>query len=183
MSTVITRTDNVLATGVEYLPSGQFLLSIPVCSKRELTLRSLYAIARTSVYLSSVVYLSVCNARARCTLLGRFNFRNISTALGTSAIRRHTRKISRRSSQGNPSAGGVKHKRDSQLRFWTYRGLYLGNEFLFVLMATVRSRCGHYIFALWFLLLLLLVLPLFFSRLISAVAISMPAILPHMVWP
>ena len=32
-------------------------------------------------------------------------FSNISTALGTLAIRRHTLKISRRSSQGNPSAG------------------------------------------------------------------------------
>jgi len=43
-------------------------------------------------------------------------FRNISTAFGTLAIRWHPRKILRRSSQGNPSAGGVKHKRGS----WIY---------------------------------------------------------------
>jgi len=42
-------------------------------------------------------------------------FGNISTALGTMAIGRHSLKISRRSSQGNPSAGGVKHKRGSQV--------------------------------------------------------------------
>jgi len=38
-------------------------------------------------------------------------FCNISTALGTLA----KLKISRRSSQGNPSAGGVKHKRGRQV--------------------------------------------------------------------
>jgi len=44
-------------------------------------------------------------------------FGNISTALGTFAIRWHPLKISRRSSQGNPSGstGGVKHKRGSQV--------------------------------------------------------------------
>jgi len=42
-------------------------------------------------------------------------FRNISTALGTLAIHWHPLKISRRSSQGNPSAGGVIHKRGSQV--------------------------------------------------------------------
>jgi len=42
-------------------------------------------------------------------------FGNISTALGTLAIHWHPLKISRRSSQGNPSAGGVKHKRRSQI--------------------------------------------------------------------
>jgi len=41
-------------------------------------------------------------------------FGNISTALGTLAIHWHLLKISRRSSQGNPSAGGVKHKRGRQ---------------------------------------------------------------------
>jgi len=43
-------------------------------------------------------------------------------------------------------------------------------------MAALRSRCGHYIFALWFLL------SSFFARLISAVADWMSTILPHMVW-
>jgi len=47
-----------------------------------------------------------------------------------------------------------------------------------VVMAALRSRCGHYIFALWFVLL-----SFFFPRLISAVADWMPAVLPHMVWP
>ena len=37
-------------------------------------------------------------------------FGNISTALGTLAIHGHPLKILRRSSQGNPSAGGVKHE-------------------------------------------------------------------------
>jgi len=36
-------------------------------------------------------------------------------ALGTLVIRWHPLKISRRSSQGKPSAGGVKHKRGSQV--------------------------------------------------------------------
>jgi len=42
-------------------------------------------------------------------------FGNISTALGTLAVHWHTLKISRRSSRGNPSAGGVKHKSGSQV--------------------------------------------------------------------
>jgi len=37
-------------------------------------------------------------------------FGNISTALGTLAIRWHPLKISGRSSHGNPSAGGVEHE-------------------------------------------------------------------------
>ena len=41
-------------------------------------------------------------------------------------------------------------------------------------MAALRSRCGHYIFALWFLLLLF-----FFPRLISAVADFMSTILAY----
>ena len=42
-------------------------------------------------------------------------FGNISTAFGTLAIRWHPLKISRRSSQGNPSDGGVKHKRGREV--------------------------------------------------------------------
>jgi len=42
-------------------------------------------------------------------------FRNISTALGTLAIHWHPLKISQRSSQGNPFAGGVKHNRGSKI--------------------------------------------------------------------
>ena len=43
-------------------------------------------------------------------------FGNISTALGTLAIHGHPLKILRRSSQGNPSAGGVKHKRGTVVK-------------------------------------------------------------------
>ena len=44
-------------------------------------------------------------------------------------------KISWRSPHVNPSAGGVKHKRGSQVeRFWTYRRLYLGNGARFLLV-------------------------------------------------
>jgi len=49
-----------------------------------------------------------------------------------------------------------------------------------VFMAALRSRCEHYIFALWFLLL-----PsssFVFPRLISAVAEWMSTILVHTVW-
>ena len=47
-----------------------------------------------------------------------------------------------------------------------------------LLMAALRSRCGHCIFSRWFLLSFF-----FFSPLISAVADWMSAILAHMVWP
>jgi len=46
-------------------------------------------------------------------------------------------------------------------------------------MVALCNRADHYIFMLWFVLLLLL----FFPRLISAAADWMSAILPHMVWP
>jgi len=49
-------------------------------------------------------------------------------------------------------------------------------------MAALRNRAGRYIFALWFLLLLLLLLS-FFPRLISEVADWMSIILAHTVWP
>jgi len=52
------------------------------------------------------------------------------------------------------------------------------NLFVFI-TAALRSRCVHYIFALWFLLSS----SIFFPRLISAVADWMSTILPHMVWP
>jgi len=56
----------------------------------------LYAIARPSVVcLSSVTFVRPTQAVQI--------FSNISTALGTLAIRCHPLKISRRSSQGNPS--------------------------------------------------------------------------------
>ena len=74
---------------------------------------ALYAVDRPSV----VCRLSVC--RLSVTLVRPTQavqiFGNISTALGTLAIRRHPLKILQRSSQGNPSAGGVKHKRGSKI--------------------------------------------------------------------
>jgi len=48
-------------------------------------------------------------------------------------------------------------------------------------MAALRSRCGHYIFALWFLLSSSSFY--LFPRLISTVADWLSAILQHMVWP
>jgi len=48
-----------------------------------------------------------------------------------------------------------------------------------VIMAALRSRCGHYIFILWFLLSFFF---LFYPRLISAVGDWMSTILAHMVW-
>ena len=48
-----------------------------------------------------------------------------------------------------------------------------------LVMAALRSRCGHYIFTLWFLLSSFFFIP----RLISAAADWMSTILPHMVWP
>jgi len=72
---------------------------------------SLFAVARPSVCLS-VCLSSVTFVRPTQAVQ---IFGNISTALGTLAIHWHTLKISRRSSQRNPSAGGVKHKRGSHL--------------------------------------------------------------------
>jgi len=51
------------------------------------------------------------------------------------------------------------------------------------IMAALRSRCGHYIFALWFLSIFYLLSSFFIPRLISAAADWMSTILPHMVWP
>jgi len=80
---------------------------------------------RPSVCLSSVCLSSVTLVHPTQAVV---IFGNFSTALGTLAIRWHPRKILRRSFQGNPFAGGVKHKRGSKIwRFWTYRRLYLGN--------------------------------------------------------
>ena len=55
-----------------------------------------------------------------------------------------------------------------------------------LIMVALRSICGHYIFALWFLSFFFLssffLLSSFFHRLISAVADCMSTILLHMVW-
>jgi len=93
----------------------------------KLLVQTILAEFLANVYMLSPVCLSsVCNARVPYS--GGSNFRNISTALGTLAIRWHPLKILRRSSQGNPFARGVKHNRGSKIqRFRTYRRLYLGN--------------------------------------------------------
>jgi len=75
--------------------------------------RSLYAIARPSGCLSSVVCLSVCNARAPYS--GGWNFRQYFYGIRYFAIQWHPLKILQRSSQENPSAGGVKHKRGNKI--------------------------------------------------------------------
>ena len=83
--------------------------------ERELTFT--FAICyRPSVCLSSVCLSVVCLSVTfvRPTQAAQI-FGNISTALGTLAIRGHPLKILQRSSQGNPSAGGVKDKRGSQI--------------------------------------------------------------------
>jgi len=59
--------------------------------------------------------------------------------------------------------------------------MHAGSTYLRIFMAALCNREGHYIFALWFLLLS--IYPSFFRHLISAVADWMSAILPHMVWP
>jgi len=48
-------------------------------------------------------------------------------------------------------------------------------------MAALHNRCGHYIFALWFLCVSFYLFSI--PRLISAAADWMSTILPHMVWP
>jgi len=67
--------------------------------------RSLYVIARPSVCRLSVTFVHPTQAIEI--------FGNVSTPLNTLAICWQPRKILRRSSQGNPSVGGVKHKRGS----------------------------------------------------------------------
>jgi len=69
--------------------------------------RMLSPVRLSSVCLSSVPFVRPTQAVQI--------FGNISTALGILAIHGHPLKILRRSSQGNPSAGGVKDKRGSQI--------------------------------------------------------------------
>jgi len=52
------------------------------------------------------------------------------------------------------------------------------DTYLFI-MAALRNRAGHYIFALWFLYSIFF----FFHHLISVVGDWMSTILPHMMWP
>ena len=58
--------------------------------------------------------------------------------------------------------------------------LYVLHLIIMAVLAALRSRCGHYIFALWFLSSIVLS---FSPHLISAVADWMSTILRHMMWP
>jgi len=96
-----------------YVCLGMFNCRPPqqVFSERELTLT--FAICcRPSVCRLSSVCLSVTFVRPTQAVQ---IFGNISMALGILAIQRHPLKILWRSSKGNPSAGGVKHKRGSKI--------------------------------------------------------------------
>jgi len=82
-----------------------------VFSEREL--KFMFAIChRRSVCLSVVCLWSVTLVHPTQAIK---IFGNISTPCGTLAIHDLCIKILRRSSQGNPSVGGVKHKRGSQI--------------------------------------------------------------------
>jgi len=78
--------------------------------------RSLYAVARPSIICLSVTLVHPTQAVVI--------FRNISAAFGTLAIPWHPRKILRRSSQGNPSVGGVKQR----IIFWSIGLLRCGRK-------------------------------------------------------
>jgi len=69
--------------------------------------RSLYVVVRPSVCLSSATFV---HPTQRIEIFG-----NVSTPFNTLVIWRHPGKILRKSSQGNPSIGGVKHKRGSRI--------------------------------------------------------------------
>ena len=84
---------------------------IRFCYKSLFSERELFAICyRPSVRLSVCLSVTFLRPTQAVQIFG-----NISTALGILATHWHPLKISRRSSQGNPSAGGVKHKRGSQV--------------------------------------------------------------------
>jgi len=95
-----------------------------VFSESELTFT--FAICCRPSACVSVVYLSV-------TLVHPTQpveiFGNISTPFGTLAICWHLPKILRRSSQGNPSVGGLNARGGQTQRFWTHRRLIDGVRF------------------------------------------------------
>jgi len=70
-----------------------------------------------------------------------------------------------------------KYLYDYLIKLISIRLVLVGPYAYNIIMATLRSRCGHYIFVTvdsYYL---------FFPHLFSAVAYWMSAILPHMVWP
>ena len=88
----------------------KYKVSFRSFSERELT--HVHVRYMLSPIRLSSVYLSVTLVRPTHAVE---IFGNISTPFGTLAIHWHPQTILRRSSQGNPSAGGVKHKRGSQI--------------------------------------------------------------------
>ena len=91
--------------------SEPWWLPIVIFSERELTFT--FAICYgTFVCLSVACRLSVTFVRPTQAVE---IFGNISAALGTLAIHWHPSNFLRRSSQGNPYAGGVEHKRGSKI--------------------------------------------------------------------
>jgi len=81
-------------------------------SERELTFTFAICCRPSVCRMSSVCRLSVTLVHPTQAVV---IFGNISTAFGTLVIHWHSRKILRRSSHWNPSAGGVKHYRGSQV--------------------------------------------------------------------
>jgi len=74
----------------------------------------------SQIRLSSVTLVRVLRA-LKISAIGP-----ITSPFCTLAILSHPCKVSRRSSQGNPSFGSVERKRGSKReRWWTYRRLYL----------------------------------------------------------
>ena len=90
--------------------------------------RSLYAIARPSVVCLSV---TLVHPTQPVEILGNF-----SSPFGTLAIHWHPRKILRRSSQGNPSVGGL------NARGWPNIAIFSGRELAFTFaICHRRSVC------------------------------------------
>ena len=103
--------------------SSSILKFLWIFSEREL--KFTFAICRRpSVCLSSVcLSVTIVRPTQAIEIFGTFY-----SPFGTVAICWHLGKILRRSSQGNPSVRGVKHKRGNRIqRFWTYERLYLRN--------------------------------------------------------
>ena len=83
-----------------------FTKDVSTLCLKKFTLLSERVVARPSVVCLSVCLSSVCNVRAPYS--GDWNLRQCFYVFDTLAICWHPGKILRRSSQGNPSVGGVK---------------------------------------------------------------------------
>jgi len=79
---------------------------LTIFSERELTFTFAICCRRSVCRLSVCLFVCRLSVTLVCPTEAVEIFGNISTALGTLAIHWHPLKISRRSCQGNPSAGG-----------------------------------------------------------------------------